>query len=717
MENLEIDPLNRERDVDCLLESLMFLARFHQRATSKESLVYGLGIHGTKMNMNKFMESARRISLISKPIFREKITDIDSLALPAIIHTTNGCSGVLIDYNTKNGTASVMLPHISEGEISISIDKLSKIYAGKAVIIKPAYNFENRVNKTVKIEEPRKWFWGAINKNKSIYIRVIIASILINIFVIATPLFIMNVYDRILPNNAIETLWALAIGIFAVMFFDFILKIIRAYYLGKASKKADILMSNKIFDQLLNIRLEEKPSSTGMFVNRLQSFQSLRDFFATATVSTIVDIPFLFIFIAIIFYIAGSLGWITVLTIIISLGFSVIMQKPIERTVKQSSKEEQLKHTTLNEAVSGLEIIKSIRGQNRMKTHWDKSLSQTSYFNEKSQLLSQVTSYFTAFISQLSNIFIIIGGVYLAAEGVMTTGAIVAAMMLNRRAISPINQIIGMVIRYGKARLALDNIDSVMQMEVERENKIYLSRPDLKGEIEFKDVCFSYKGSNFEVLKNINITIKEGEKVAILGKIGSGKSTFVKLLQNLYVPTKGSILIEKTDVRQIDPVDLRRAIGVVPQESFLFMGSVKDNITIGEPFATDEEILNASKIAGVHDFLGKHEAGYDFIVGERGAGLSGGEIQSITLARALVSNPNIIVLDEPTNSIDKQTENAFIKKLHTVLKDQTVIIITHKTSLLSLVDRVIVFDNGRIIADGPKDKILSSRKKESNDEQ
>ena len=279
------------------------------------------------------------------------------------------------------------------------------------------------------------------------------------------------------------------------------------------------------------------------------------------------------------------------------------------------------------------------------------------------------------------------------------------------------NQIIGMVIRYGKARLALDNIDKVMQMEVERENKVYLSRPELKGEIEFKDVCFSYKGSNYEVLKNINITIKEGEKVAILGKIGSGKSTFVKLLQNLYVPTKGSILIEKTDVRQIDPVDLRRAIGVVPQEPFLFMGSVKDNITIGEPFATDEEILNASKIAGVHDFLGKHEAGYDFIVGERGAGLSGGEIQSITLARALVSNPNIIVLDEPTNSIDKQTENAFIKKLQTVLKDQTVIIITHKTSLLSLVDRVIVFDNGRIIADGPKDKILSSRKKEPNDEQ
>lgn len=711
MENKEnLNLLEEKRETDCLLESLIFLAKYHQRGTSKESLVYGLGIHGKVMNMAKFISSAKRIGLISKPVYREKITDIPTLALPSIIFTNDNCNAILVDYNIDTNTAKAIFPNLSEGEIDISIDELNEKFTGKAIIIKPAYNFENRVNKDIHIPEPKKWFWGALKRNKEIYSRVIIASIFINIFVIATPLFIMNVYDRILPNNAIETLWALAIGIFFVMSFDFALKVIRSYYLGKASKRADIVMSNKIFDQLLNIRLEEKPSSTGMFVNRLQSFQAIRDFFATATVSTIVDIPFLFIFIAIIFYIGGILGWITVGTIIISLAFSLIMQKPIQKSVKNSSKEEQLKHTTLNETVSGLGIIKSIRGQNRMKTHWDKAVSQTVYFNEQSQFLSQIASYFTAFVSQLSNIFIIIGGVYLASEGSMTMGAIVAAMMLNRRAISPVSQIVGMVLRYDKTMLALNNIDEVMKMEVERENKVYLSRPDLKGEIEFKDVCFSYKGSNYEALKNINITIKEGEKVAILGKIGSGKSTFVKLLQNLYVPSKGSILIEKTDVRQIDPVDLRRAIGVVPQESFLFMGTVKDNITIGEPFATDEEILNSSKIAGVHDFLGKHEAGYDFIVGERGEGLSGGEIQSITLARALVSNPNIMVLDEPTNSMDRQSEKIFVKKLEEILADQTVILITHKTSMLSLVDRVIVFDNGRIVADGPKDKILSSVK-------
>jgi len=702
--------LLKARKVDTLLESLLFLSKYHQRASSKESLIYGLSLHDELMNTEKFIQSAKRINLISKLVYNEKIKDISKLVLPSVILLKDGSSGILLDIDENKNIATVIFPELSDGEININIDELDEKYTGNVIIVKAAYKFQNRVNNEVIIPEPKKWFWGAMKRNNSIYIRVIIAAIFINIFVIATPLFIMNVYDRILPNNALETLWALSIGIFIVMIFDFILKLIRAYYLGKASKRADIVMSNKIFDQLLNLRLEEKPSSTGMFVNRLQSFQSIRDFFATATVAAIVDIPFLIIFIGIIFYIGGVLGWITFLTLFIAIAFSLIMQKPIKRSVENISKEEQLKHTTLNETVTGLEIIKSIRGQNRMKTHWDKSLEQTVYFNEKSQFLSQITTYFTSFISQLSNIFVIIGGVYLASVGEMTMGAIVATMMLNRRALSPISQIVGMILRYDKTMLALNNIDSVMNMEVERENKVYLSRPALKGDIEFKDVSFSYKNQSYEALKNINLTIKEGEKIAILGKIGSGKSTLVKLLQNLYVPTKGSIQIDKTDVRQIDPVDLRRSIGVVPQEPFLFMGSVKDNITISEPFATDEEILRASQIAGVHEFLGKHDAGYDFQVGERGAGLSGGEIQSVTLARALISNPNIMILDEPTNAMDRQTEKEFIRKLETILKNQTVVLITHKTSILSIVDRIIVFDNGRIIADGPREQILSQAK-------
>lgn len=707
---LNNEKVNSNRTIDTLLESLLFISKYYQRATSKEALVDGLGIYDDVMNADNFIKASKKIGLISKLVTRTNLQDISTYVLPVVIFTKQYESMVLLDYDKGQNTANVIIPNESMGEVTLSYDELQELFTGKVIVIKPAYNFENRASKSIKIEQPQKWFWGAMRRNKEYFVRIIVVSIFINLFVIALPLFVMNVYDRILPNNAIESLWALAVGVFIIFAFDLMLKLIRAYYTGKASKRADIIMSNKIFDQLLNLRLDSKPDSTGVFVNRLQSFESVRDFFTTATITTLVDIPFIFIFVIIIFYIGGHLGWIPAITILVSLSVSLFMQKLIKKNVLKSVKEEQLKQTTLNETVTGLEIIKSVRGQNRMKAHWDKSLGQSVYFNEKSQYLSQVASNIAEFLTKLSSIAIVVFGVFFAMDGLMTMGAIVAAMMLNSRAVSPATKIVNLIVKYDKTLFAMKNIDEIMQMDVEKDNTVFLSRPDLKGDIEFQDVSFSYKDQNYEVLKNLNLRIKDGEKVAILGKIGSGKSTLIKLIQNLYVPKKGSVLIDKTDVRQIDPVDLRKVIGVVPQEPFLFMGSVKDNITIGDPFATDEEVLRASKIAGVHEFLGRHESGYDFIIGERGEGLSGGEKQSVALARAMVSKPHMLILDEPTNSMDKQTENVFLKNLKNSLTDETLIVVTHKTSILALVDRVIVLENGRIIADGPKEQVLVNAK-------
>ncbi len=383
------------------------------------------------------------------------------------------------------------------------------------------------------------------------------------------------------------------------------------------------------------------------------------------------------------------------------------MQRPLKEIIEKSVKEEQIKHTTLIETVTGLEIIKSIRAQNRMRTHWDQSVNKTIHYADKGQFLSQTITFFTAFISQFSNILIVAAGVYLASEGEMTMGAIIAAMILNGRVISPVSQLVGMIIKYDKTMLSLENLDEVMKMPVEKENKTYISRPNLSGTIEFKDVQFAYKDQNHQTLKDINLKIKQGERVAVLGKIGSGKSTLLKLIMSLYEPNKGSVLIDSVDIRQIDPVDLRQAIGAVPQEPFLFMGTIKDNITIGEQYVSDEELLRASKVAGLNDFLGKHEAGYDLIVGERGEGLSGGERQAVTLARALISNPNILMLDEPTNSMDRQTEKMFIDRIKNIIEDKTLIVVTHKTSLLQLVDRVIIVEDGKIILDGPKEEVFN----------
>ncbi len=660
-----------------------------------------------------FITSAKKIGLIVKPVKRE-LKDVNNLALPAVLLIENNKACILLKVDKEKNKASVIFPDISMGEVIIELDELQKIYRRdldsnkNMLIIKPAYNFEKRVDRDIVVEEPKKWFWNTMKKNMNIYWLVIISAIFINIFVIFIPLFTMNVYDRVLPNKAVDTLTVLVIGIALILIFDLILKLLRSHFLEQASQRADIRMSSKIFDQLLNIRLDAKPASTGLFVSRLQSFETVREFFTSATIAVLVDIPFIILFIAVIFYIGGPLGYVSIIAVFIALIFSFFMQRPIRSAILNSTKEDQIKQTTLTETVTGLEIIKSVRAQNRMRTHWEKSISQTSFYGNKSIHLSQIVTYITGFTSQVSSIAIVATGVYLASNGEITMGGIIAAMMLNSRVVAPVSQIVGMIIRIDRTMLSLNNIDEIMNMPVERNDlHKYLSRPDLQGDIIFKDMSFSYKDRNFDILKNINLHIKKGEKVGIIGKVGCGKSTLAKLLLNLYEPSNGSILVDNTDIRQIDPVDLRRAIGYVPQEPFLFMGSIRDNITIGDPYATDEEILLASKIAGVHDILGKHEAGYDLIVGERGEGLSGGERQAITLARAILSKPEILILDEPTNSLDDLSEQKFKINLKNIIEDKTVIIITHKPSILSLIDRLIVIDDGKIIADGPKEKIIA----------
>ncbi|PLY04685.1 MAG: type I secretion system permease/ATPase [Arcobacter sp.] len=689
------------------MECLLFLAKYHKRATSPESLKFDLPIHNRSLDIDMFVKSSARIGLVSK-IVKRKIHKLTKLALPAVLILEKKRSCILLDYDEQDGLAKVIMPGLSSGETIISLEKLNSEYSGNLIIIKPEFNFNNRVEKEVLVDSPKEWFWGTLFRNKWIYKQVIIVSLFINLFILATQLFTMNVYDRVLPNNAIETMWALFIGISFVMLFDFLLKILRSYFLGIASKRTDTIISNKIFNHVLNIKIDSKPASTGQFVSRLQSFESVREFFTSATVAAFVDFPFVIIFIIVIFYIGGPLAYITISTVLISILVSWYMQRPLKSLIEKSVKEEQIKHTTLIETVTGLEIIKSVRAQGRMRTNWDQSINKTVHYADKGHFLSQSITFFTAFISQFSNIAIVAGGVYLASEGEITMGAIIASMILNGRVIAPVSQLVGLIIKFDKTMLSLNNLDEIMKMPVEKENKTYINRPDLKGKIELKDVNFAYKDQNHQTLKNINLSIEEGEKVAILGKIGSGKSTLLKLILNLYEPKSGSVLIDGVDTRQIDPIDLRHAVGCVPQEPFLFMGTIKDNITIGEQYISDEELLKVSKIAGLDEFLGKHEAGFDLMVGERGDGLSGGERQSVTLARALVSNPNIIMLDEPTNSMDRQTEKAFINKIEKIIDDKTLLIVTHKTSLLQLVDRVIIIDNGQVTFDGPKEEVFKS---------
>lgn len=701
----EFKKLLDKKEEDCLLQNLLFLIKYYKKDISIDAMVSNLPLHGGFLTPKLFKKAASNAKLSCKATSLE-VERIDANILPCVVFFDDETSAILLEKDEKS--VKLFYPKIGLGESILTLEEFTSRFTTQLFIIKPIYEYDNKVNRQIGQKDQKRWFYDTLLENVRIYKHIIIASVLINIFVIFIPLFTMNVYDRVLPNKATDTLWVLIVGITLVLIFDLLLKLVRAYFIEIAAKRADAKMSSLIFEQILNIQLKSKPPSTGMFVSRLQSFESVREFFTSATVIAFVDLPFILLFLLIIYYIGGNLALISFVVMGITFAFSYLMQKPIKQSVLSSTKEDQIKQTILTETVTGLEIIKSIKAQNRMREHWEKSVYQTIKQSNKTHYLSQLVASIVAFVSSFSSILIVGYGVLLANSGEITMGAIIACMILNGRVIAPVSQISSMIIRLDRTLISLENINQIMNMPVEREpNKNYLSRPNLKGDIVYKDLSFSYD-DKIDALKNINLKITQGEKVGIIGKIGSGKSTLAKLLLNLYTPHSGSLLIENTNIAQIDPHDLRSAIGYVPQEPFLFMGSIKENITIGSNYVSDEDILQASMVAGVHEFLGKHESGYDFLVGERGEGLSGGERQAVTLARALLLNPNILVLDEPTNMLDELSEFAFKQKVAAIIEDKTLILITHKPSLLTLVDRLIVVNDGKIVADGEKSAVLQA---------
>lgn len=588
--------------------------------------------------------------------------------------------------------------------------KLNKIFKDKNILFILLKKEEKIPSNLVKVDESKKterWFINIIKNNIKIYLQVLIAAIFINIFVLVSPLYVMNIYDRVIPNNAVDTLIVLSVGIFIIYTFDLLLKTIRTWLIGFAGRKADAKIGRIIFNQLLNIKLEAKPAYSGTFSNSLLGFESLREFFTSSTIALIIDLPFILLFIWVIYYIGGVMAIVPVITFIIGLIIAFLSQIPQRKYIKESFNYDQYKQGLLLETITGLETIKSTGLHTRMRFFWEKSINSLAHINEKNHFLNSLVTYIINYLTNISTIGIIVIGVYGIQQGEITMGAIIAASLLNGRINAPITQIVILFSRLERSLLYLKVINNLMEMPVEKSNsKTYLNRPNLKGNIAIKNVSFQYKDTNIKVLKDINLNIKENEKIAIIGRIGSGKSTLAKLICNLYSPTEGSILINQTNISQIEPADLRNAIGYMQQDNFLFMGSIKDNIISGSKIQNDEALINAAKISNVIHFTNQHEKGFDLEIGERGDGLSGGEKQAVALARSLINDPNILILDEPTSQMDFLNEKLIIKNLKEFTRSKTLIVITHKFSLLELVDRIIVIDNGRIIENGTKELIL-----------
>lgn len=694
-----------------LIGCLALISRLHGKTVSVTALESGLPRTAETPTPHACIRVARREGIDAQIVFKPHLEKISALNLPCILLLGDGGACVLTAI--QGGTARILMPETPEAPFEIPLEKLRETYSGHAVLARPRATVD-AWTRDLKIFDTKQWFWGTILHFLPIYRHVAMASIFINILAIASPVFTMNVYDRVIPNNALETLWVLAVGVGLAFFFDFALRNLRGYFVDIAGRNADVLVASKLMSHLLSIRLDHKPDSTGALVNNIREFDALREFFSSTTLLALVDLPFLVLFIAVIALIGGPVAVIPGVAAPIVILVGAILQGPLRRFIAAGYRESTQKNALLVEAIGGLETIKTTRAEGPMLGRWEKIIGLSAKSSIQAKALSTFSLTFTQFMSQLVYAGVVIWGAYRIAEGEMTTGGLIACAILVGRAMSPLGAVAAMLTRLQQSRMALKNLDLLMTIPSERPDGVgHPEHQDLRPTIAFEDVSFQYPNALTNALSHVSLRIAQGERVAIIGKMGSGKTTLGKLVNGLYSPQRGAVKIGGLDIRQIDPAELRAKIGYMAQDNFLFQGTVRENITLGAPQISDHALIRAATIAGVTDFIRNNPAGFNLQVGERGLNLSGGQRQAVTIARTLLLDPDIVILDEPSSSMDTGVEATLKFRLALALRGKTLLLITHRPSLLSLVSRVVVLDDGKIVADGPRDKILEELRKPS----
>jgi ATP-binding cassette subfamily C protein LapB len=695
---------------DPVLDCLLIYTRMNRRPFSKESLISGLPIHDAERLSPELMKRAADRAGLSISYRKKPLQKIPGLVLPCILPLRNDQACLLEELDEETNQATVIFSEAPDGRKTVSLDDLENDYLGYAIYITEQFKQANRKEDLVENRRGH-WFWSTFWQNKGIYRDVIIASFVINLFVLANPLFVMNVYDRIVPNNAVESLWVLAIGISVVYLFDILLKFLRSYFLEVAGKKSDVIMSSKLFEQTLGLKMENRGGAIGAFANNLKEFDSIRNFFTSGTIASIVDLPFVLIFLLVIYFIAGQIVYVPIAIIAIIMLYSFIMRGPIQRSVEDTYEASAQKNAVLIETLSAMETIKSLGVEAHSQWKWEQAVGEIARTSIKSKMLQNSIGRMTGFMQQISTVAIILAGVYLIQDKELTMGGLIATVMLSQRTIGPMGQVANLTATYQQTKTALNALNELMQKEIERPAaKRFIQHPHFEGKIEFKNVVFTYPDETKPAINGISFTLEPGEKLGIIGRIGSGKSTIEKLILGFYLPDSGSIMIDGIDIAQLDPAELRRNINYVQQDVRLFSGDVRDNIAYRAPYVEDSDILRAARLAGVDDFIKTHPSGYSLAISEGGNSLSGGQRQSIGVARALLLDSAIYLFDEPTNSMDAKTEQTLINRLQKDVINSTAIVVTHKMSLLQLVDRLIVLEQGKIIADGQKEKVLEALK-------
>ncbi|MCE9680282.1 type I secretion system permease/ATPase [Shewanella sp. AS1] len=691
--------------VDPLLDSLVLLTEYFGNPCSSESLAAGLPLSGNILTPELLPQAAGRAGLAAK-LIHKGLNHVSAIFLPCILLLKDKKACLLREINFEEDYAIIQLPETG-GEQQLSIEELEAIYVGYLFMVKQQYRGD--MGPDLHLHDTQThWLLQTLKDSAPIYRDALIASVLVNMFALVSPLFIMNVYDKVVPNLAFESLWVLAIGAGIAYTFDLVMRQLRAYLIDVAGKKVDIIVSSKLFAKAIGIPLEKRSPSIGGMARQLGEFDNIRDILTSATITTLVDLPFALFFLIIIYIVAGDLALIPLVGGIIILIYTLVMQPRLKSAIEESNKFSSAKHGHLVESLAALESIKSSGAEGLVQKSWQQMIGHTANWQLKTKKISTSVTNMANFAVQLSVISVVILGVYRVADNAISMGGIIAAVILSSRAIAPMAQLAGLMTRGNYTASALRQLDQVMTQEGEFDNKGHLvSRQRLRGQINADHVSFNYPGSERAVLNPMSFSIEPGERVAIIGRNGSGKSTLAKLLVGLYQPSKGSLRYDGLDSAQIHPTDLRRNFGYLPQDIVLFHGTIRDNILFGTKQVTEHQLIRAVQLSGVNQFTDIETEGLDQQVGEGGQSLSRGQRQTIALARATLNDPPVLLMDEPTASLDARAEKQFIRAMKNATKERTLLLITHKMHLLTLVDRIIVLDRGHLIADGPKDTILN----------
>lgn len=718
-------PLQADRIAlkDPLLECLQIMAGHYGRRISINGLVSGLPIPKSGVTPTLFVRAAERADLSARLVAKTLPALAIAPNFPCILVLDGGQACILKEIRTSDGSGViksnkgkktlsgdtvyvVSFPETPDENKEMTLKELAPVYLGNCFFLRPVFRADDRAGPAL-LEKGRDWFWSALKANKSIYIEVMLGAIIINIFALVSPLFVMNVYDRVVPNDATDTLWVLAIGVSIAYLFDFFLKNLRSMFLDVAGRRADVRMSSNIFEQVLGMKLSQRPGSAGVLTSTMREFETVRDFFTSASMVALIDLPFALMFVLVMYLLGGPIAIVPAIVMPMVVVIGLYYQRKMKSIIQESMAENALKSALMFETVTGLETIKVQAAESHTQRRWEELTDKASYTSVKIRRISSHASHWAVFLQQMASVGIIIIGTYLISAGEVSMGALIACVILSGRALAPLGQIAGLLTRMNQSRESLNQLNDLMNKDVERpRGKHFIAVPQAKGRVEFRDVTFHYPEQSVPALHSSSLIIQPGEHIGIIGAVGSGKTTLQRLLMNLYEPDTGTIMLDETDVRQVDPGDLRRNIGVVQQRPMLFYGSVRENITMGHETAPERAVLRAAELSGVMEFLRDTQHGLDTQVGERGEALSGGQQQAVAVARALLYDPPVMILDEPTASMDPASENRLMRRLNAVTRGRTMILITHKGSMLKLCNRLVLMDRGRILADGPKEEIL-----------